>query len=157
MGKKLEVRAQEFNLNPQNLGEFKEFLSNVPNHAKYTIDTRENGTFFNTYWIGVNENEEEEPTETYKVVLPHICVYGKYAHDLITEMNPIEGIPFLLDATDTIDLSRGFVQILVRNIAMNHPPYIVVKGWVKEHRAFLDDAAYKYRIPLQDSDDNRFL
>ncbi len=157
MGKKLEVRAQEFNLMPKNLGEFKEFLSHVPDHAKYTIDTRESGTFFNTYWIGVNENDEEEPAQVYTIVLPHICVYGKYAHDLITDLNPIDGIPFLLDATDTIDLSKGFIHILVRNIALNNPPYILIKGWVKEHLEILEEAAYKHRVPLQDSENNKFL
>lgn len=155
--KKLEVRAQEFNLDPKNLGEFKEFLSHIPNHAKYTVDFRENGTYFNTYWIGVNENEEEEPEQVYNIVLPHICVYGKYAHDLITDLNPVNGIPFVLDATNTIDLSKGFVHILVRNIALAGPPYIVIKGWVKEHLRILEDAAYQYRIPLQDSENNKFL
>lgn len=157
MGKKLEVRSKEFNLLPKDLKGFKEFLAEVPDTAKFIIDTREDGVFFQTYWIGVNKEETTITDEIYEVTLPHICVYGKYAHDLITELNPKPGVPFRLIATDTIDLSRGFVHIIVRAIAECNPPYVVFDGWVKEHFKMLEEAAYKYRVPLQDSKANNFL
>lgn len=157
MARKLEVRTEEFNLLPQNVGQLKEFLQSIPNHAKYMIDTRSDGAFLNTYWIGVNENVEEEPVKTYEIVLPHICVYGKLAHDLITDLNPINNRPFRLVATDTIELSKGFVHILMHNIAECDAPYVICEGWVKEHLQLLQEAAYRFRVPLQDNEGNNFL
>lgn len=157
MGKKLEVRNQEFNLLPQSVGALKEFLNEIPNHAKYKIDSRDGSMFFNTYWIGVNETVEEEKLDTYTIVLPHICVYGKLAHDLITDLNPVDNTPFKLIATETIELSKGFVHILMHNISNSNAPYVIFEGWVKEHFAILEEAAYRYRVPLQDSEGNNFL
>lgn len=144
---KLEIKAKEFNLLPKNLGAFKQFLSDIPDHAKYRIDTREDGVFFNTYWMDFEDTSAED--FTYRVKMPHICVYGKFAHDLIADLHPKPGIPFTLDAADTINLSKGFLDIIVCELSYSQVPYIVVEGWVKEHMNMLEDATYKYKMPVR--------
>lgn len=157
MTNKFEVQRAEFNLLPRNTKGFKEFLQEVPDTAAYRIETRADGVFFSTYWINVNETTTEDVvvTDAYTIHMPHICVYGKLAQEAILNTNACDGIPFILDATETIHLTKGFVDILVRHIKDYQAPYIVAKGWVKEHMEILDEISTKYRVVIRmfESDD----
>src|SRR5215217_1916573 len=130
MTNKFDVQRQEFCLIPRNTKALKEFVSSIPDTAAYRIEQRGDGVFLNVYWINVNDIKvDDKPVvnDIYTIVMPHICVYGKLAHEMITDMHAVDGVPFVLDATDTIDLSRGFVDILLRYIKSYQAPYIVVQ------------------------------
>lgn len=159
MTNKFEVQRLEFNLSPCNTRGFKEFVSIIPDTAAYRIEKRPEGNVFLAYWINVNDIEPEEPQvdEIYTITLPHICVYGKLAFEMITDIHAQDGIPFVLDATDTIDLSRGFLDIMIRKIKDYQAPYIVVKGWVKEHMALLDEISSKYHVVIRCFENDRLL
>ncbi len=146
MTNKFEVMYKEFNLLPKNMRAFKQFISEVPDTASYKLEKRSDGLFFNTYWINVNPEPKED--FMYEISLPHICVYGKRAFDLINDLNPQDGIPFRIKATDTIELSRGFIDILVRKIKNIQAPYILIEGWVKEHYALLEEVSDKYKVVI---------
>lgn len=108
MSAKFSARREDFNLIPKNMKALKEFLSGVPDTASYKIEARDGSVFFSTYWIDVNEVVDPEPVvvDVYTIEMPHICVYGKLAHEIVTDIKAHDGIPFVLNATDTIHLTK---------------------------------------------------
>lgn len=164
MTKKFEVHREEFRLLPRDTRGLKEFVATVPDTAAYRLEERKDGMYLHMYWIDINkldgeEKEEQKPVdiETYTIELPHICVYGKLAFEMITDVKAQDGIPFILDATDTIDLSRGFIDILFRKIKEYQAPYVIAKGWVREHMALLDEVSSKYHVVVRCYDNENLL
>lgn len=157
MGNKFEAMHAEFNMFPKDMRNFKKFVETLPETASYKLENRDGSIFFDAYWIQVNPDPQPKQIQIYTVNMPHICVYGKLAYELITDLNPMDGIPFHLKASDTIDLSRGFVDIMIRKIKNCQAPYIVVEGWVKEHLAILEEATEKYRMVVQFAESNILL
>lgn len=158
MTNKFEVNRKEFCMIPRNTMGLKEFVASIPDTAAYRIEQRNDGVFLNVYWINVNDIEPDpEPVigDVYTVVMPHICVYGKLAHEMITDIKAVDGMPFVLDASDTIDLSRGFLDTMLRKIKEYQSPYIIAKGWVKEHMALLDEISTKYHVVIRTFEDDR--
>lgn len=155
MGNKFEAKHAEFNLFPKDLRGFKKFIETLPDIASYKLENRAGSVFFDAYWIQVNP--DPEPEAIYKIVMPHICVYGKLAYELIMDLNPVDGIPFHLQASDTIDLSRGFIDIMIRKIKSCQAPYIVAEGWVREHIALLEEVTEKYSMVVKFSESDNLV
>lgn len=156
MSRKLEVKRQEFHLLSGNLGAFKKFLTEIPNHAKVNIDVKDNGTFFSTYWIGVTEDAEEEIADFYQLNLPHICLYGKLAHDLVDDYNPQPGIPWHINAEHVSDISKGFIEILIRRMADFKTSYIIAESWGNTFKPTLEETAHKYLVPIKEPEEEDF-
>ena len=146
---RFEVKRQEFNMGLKDTKSFKAFLSTVPDTAKYKIDTREDGIFLSTYWIAVIDEPEPVTHDVYTIEMPQSCIYGKSAYEIISGINPYDGIPFMLNATDTIDLSRGFVDILFRKIKDYQAPYVIIKNWVREHIQLLEEVNSNHMVVIR--------
>lgn len=148
MTNKFEVIYSEFKLSPRDTKGFKKFVAEIPDTAAYKIENRPEGIFFNAYWINVNN--DPEPVMIYTIDMPMSCIFGKQAFELVNGLNPQDGIPFLIRATDTIDLSKGFIDILVRKIKNCQAPYIIAEGWIKEHMLLLEDALNKHHVVIRE-------
>jgi hypothetical protein len=148
---KFEVNRREFNMGLKDTRTFKEFVNSVPDTASYRLDPRDEGIFLHAYWIAVNETEEVTPVvdNFYTIELPPVCIYGKSAYDMIISIKAHDGIPFVLNATDTIDLSRGYLDILFKKIKSYQAPYVIVKGWVKEHIQLLEEVNSNYKLVIR--------
>lgn len=142
---RFEARHESFNLIPKDMRGFKAFLANVPDTASYKINVDGNNVSFDVYWLQVNP-PEPEPMPAYSIHLPMDCKFGKSAFDTVVALNPADGIPFRISAADTINLTYGFVDIMVRKIKNYQAPYILAEGWTKEHMTLLQQAAEKYRV-----------
>lgn len=151
MTNKFDVMHKEFPLLPKDMRAFKNFINSVPDVAAYKISTTNDNVFFDVYWIDVNQDNEPEPEPMpmYEINMPLECVYGKQAYELVTNLKPADGIPFKLNAFETINLSYGFVDILIHKIKNCQAPYILLEGWVKEHIKLLEQATEKYHVVVR--------
>lgn len=142
-----EAKHASFNLIPKDMRGLKAFLASVPDTASYKINVLdEENVFFDVYWLHVNKPED---MPAYTVRLPEVCTFGKAAYEMVKQLQPADGIPFRVNAADTINLSYGFVDIMLREIKDCQAPHILAEGWAKEHMALLQEAASRHRVVIK--------